>query len=150
MSDKKRTCRICGCTDERGCPGGCFWVDEDLCSECSDITDVIDDANLDGEDPPMDQNLGTCCGCGGFENVRNVIMLNKKQPAAGKGWGCFTCGLPCDGAVAVLCDLCLELAEQSDTAIKFACVGYPKDNERIAVDLLAEPHEHDLSKHQEI
>lgn len=27
-------CRVCGCTQYNGCPGGCFWVTEDLCSEC--------------------------------------------------------------------------------------------------------------------
>ena len=30
-----RTCRVCGCTDERACPGGCYWVAEDLCSVCA-------------------------------------------------------------------------------------------------------------------
>jgi hypothetical protein len=29
-----RSCRICGCTDDRACPGGCAWVAEDLCSAC--------------------------------------------------------------------------------------------------------------------
>lgn len=29
-----QTCRICGCTDEDGCPEGCYWVEEDLCSNC--------------------------------------------------------------------------------------------------------------------
>src|SRR5262245_60129417 len=29
-----RRCRICGCTDERPCVGGCFWVAADLCSNC--------------------------------------------------------------------------------------------------------------------
>lgn len=28
-------CRVCGCTNERACPGGCHWVEEDLCSECA-------------------------------------------------------------------------------------------------------------------
>ena len=27
-------CRMCGCTDERACPGGCWWVADDLCSSC--------------------------------------------------------------------------------------------------------------------
>lgn len=30
-----RACRICGCTDMRACPGGCFWVESDLCSACA-------------------------------------------------------------------------------------------------------------------
>jgi hypothetical protein len=34
MSAKVRTCRECGCTDDRACRGGCFWVEKDLCSRC--------------------------------------------------------------------------------------------------------------------
>ncbi len=32
-----RSCRVCGCTDERACFGGCYWVDEedDICSACA-------------------------------------------------------------------------------------------------------------------
>lgn len=30
-----RTCRVCGCTDDRACPGGCHWVGQDLCSACA-------------------------------------------------------------------------------------------------------------------
>jgi hypothetical protein len=29
-----RACRACGCTDDRACPGGCSWVERDLCSAC--------------------------------------------------------------------------------------------------------------------
>jgi hypothetical protein len=29
-----RTCRVCGCTERNACPGGCSWVDVDLCSQC--------------------------------------------------------------------------------------------------------------------
>jgi hypothetical protein len=29
------TCRVCGCTDDHGCPGGCLWVAPDLCSRCA-------------------------------------------------------------------------------------------------------------------
>ena len=30
------SCRVCGCTEDRACPGGCYWADVDhtLCSEC--------------------------------------------------------------------------------------------------------------------
>jgi hypothetical protein len=31
-----RRCRICGCTDLRGCAGGCNWVAANLCSQCLD------------------------------------------------------------------------------------------------------------------
>ncbi|MBX9701257.1 MAG: hypothetical protein K2X74_17615 [Acetobacteraceae bacterium] len=30
-----RHCRVCLCTDARACPGGCSWVDMDLCSRCA-------------------------------------------------------------------------------------------------------------------
>ncbi len=33
----ERTCRVCGCTDSDGCPNGCFWVADDLCSNCGDV-----------------------------------------------------------------------------------------------------------------
>lgn len=32
-------CRECGCDEEHPCEGGCFWVDEDLCSACADGVD---------------------------------------------------------------------------------------------------------------
>lgn len=32
---QKRACRICGCTQNRACVGGCAWVEADLCSSCS-------------------------------------------------------------------------------------------------------------------
>ncbi len=31
-----RTCQICGCTDDHACPGGCYWVEDDLCSVCAE------------------------------------------------------------------------------------------------------------------
>lgn len=30
------TCRVCGCTDDHACPGGCYWVKPDLCSRCAE------------------------------------------------------------------------------------------------------------------
>ena len=29
-------CRVCGCTEARGCPEGCWWVGPNLCSVCAD------------------------------------------------------------------------------------------------------------------
>lgn len=35
-----RACRVCGCTEENACDGGCYWVDDpeggDLCSRCAE------------------------------------------------------------------------------------------------------------------
>jgi len=36
ISKPVRRCRVCGCTDDHACPGGCFWVAPDLCSRCAD------------------------------------------------------------------------------------------------------------------
>jgi hypothetical protein len=27
-------CRVCGCTNFSACAGGCWWVEDDLCSTC--------------------------------------------------------------------------------------------------------------------
>jgi len=31
----ERKCKVCGCTDQKACASGCFWVADDLCSECN-------------------------------------------------------------------------------------------------------------------
>ncbi|MBD3183834.1 hypothetical protein GF312_16235 [Candidatus Poribacteria bacterium] len=35
---EKDVCKYCGCTDEKACPGGCYWVKragkESVCSKC--------------------------------------------------------------------------------------------------------------------
>lgn len=33
--DRVRTCRGCGCTDDRACEGGCYWVSDEVCSSCT-------------------------------------------------------------------------------------------------------------------
>lgn len=27
-------CKGCGCTDQVGCAGGCYWAEDNLCSQC--------------------------------------------------------------------------------------------------------------------
>ncbi|TQI68542.1 hypothetical protein LY85_3281 [Clostridium sp. KNHs216] len=31
-----RKCRVCGCDWYHSCPGGCWWVEDDLCSSCAE------------------------------------------------------------------------------------------------------------------
>lgn len=38
-----RECRICHCTDDNACDDGCTWVDENLCSSCTDAVDTTHD-----------------------------------------------------------------------------------------------------------
>lgn len=35
--DGHGVCRVCGCTDDMACPGGCYWVEPDLCSRCAGV-----------------------------------------------------------------------------------------------------------------
>ncbi len=94
----------------------------------------------------MEENFyGPCCACEGTENVRNVVMLNVKGTMPGHGWGCVVCGLPCDGAVAVLCADCLDRNEQP----RFAVDGYLVNGKRIPISQLTTPHTHDMSRHPE-
>ena len=30
-------CRVCGCSEYNACPGGCYWVEDDLCSKCAGV-----------------------------------------------------------------------------------------------------------------
>lgn len=115
-----------------------------------DPNDDDDEAGIDDDDdfeeddePPEDVDHGPCCVCEGLSGVRNVLMLHKKAPMAGRGWGCVVCGLTCDGAIAIVCDTCI------DQPLKFACRGYPATDGRVAIDELTGTHVHDLTRHSE-
>ncbi len=32
--DDIQRCRVCGCDQEHACKGGCYWIEDDLCSQC--------------------------------------------------------------------------------------------------------------------
>lgn len=90
-------------------------------------------------------NLGSCCACHGTENVRNVVMHDKRGPVPGTGWGCVVCDLPADGAISVICDSCLE----SKAKIVEVIDGYASSNLRVPIESLsAEPFQHDTRKHE--
>ena len=64
------------------------------------------------------------------------------------GWGCVQCGLSAEGAVAIVCDACLERygAGTIEDRIRFLMDGRER---RIPVPLIEGRtlHEHDLSRH---
>lgn len=35
QDEKEQACRVCGCTWTNACAGGCYWVEQDLCSSCA-------------------------------------------------------------------------------------------------------------------
>lgn len=98
------------------------------------------------DDAPED--LGKCCVCmKEGPDVRNLMMIERKAPPLTTGWGCLVCALPTIGAVAVLCDTCLE----ADLAPKFVVSGTIKGKGRQHVmQYPFTPFGHDLSKHPEL
>ena len=46
---EERTCRICGCTEDNACEGGCSWVEVDLCSACADKEEVEESEDSEDE-----------------------------------------------------------------------------------------------------
>jgi len=95
--------------------------------------------------PTFDEtpDLGPCCACGSTFDVRNIMCMPFKSPEPGYGWGCMQCGLPLDGAVAFICDTCLE----TNAEIKFIAVGPAAEHRRAPMPTDAEPFDHDESKH---
>lgn len=95
------------------------------------------------DDDPID--LGACCACRkAGPTVRNIVCLPLRSPTPGKGWGCVVCHLLSNGAIAVLCDACME----SGATIRDVCHGYPKENLRTARTSLKEPFDHDMRFHK--
>ena len=97
----------------------------------------------------MDEDYGPCCICESETDVLNIIQLDYKVKSE-SGWGCIVCGVPAEGAVAIVCDPCFE--KYSDTIedeIRFLMDGRER---RIPVPPIEGriPHEHDLSRHPEI
>lgn len=111
-----------------------------------------DDEPYDEDPAPYEEDvpkLGKCCICESeHQTVRNIVMLSVRALEPGIGcWGCLQCDLPTAGAVAVLCDDCLE-EHRKGLKIVMACVGAPGENRRIRVSKLTEPFDHDKTRHE--
>lgn len=50
--------------------------------------------------------IAPCCACRIVRVLRTVRELPERASEPGTGWGCVTCQLPPDGALAALCDEC--------------------------------------------
>jgi hypothetical protein len=91
--------------------------------------------------------LGPCCMCGGPDAI-NIITLDRRSAIPGHGWGCYVCGLPPDGASAVVCTPCLELYQEKQDLLQFCCRGYPATEGRIPIaDLPEGKFAHDEARH---
>lgn len=69
-----RRCRVCGCTDDRACPGGCWWVSWDLCSSCRDDA-YRDSTPVDLGPRPEGFVAASCLKC-----RRPVLVGNEFRP----------------------------------------------------------------------
>lgn len=88
--------------------------------------------------------FGSCCACGrAVASVRNVVPLPKLAPVAGTGWGCEVCGLPLNGAVAVVCDNCLACQVE----VKWAVYGPLWEKGRVLVGMLTGAFNHRMEFH---
>lgn len=96
-------------------------------------------------------DLGPCCICESTKDVDNLLQLDFKVKSE-SCWGCWQCGLPVEGAVAAVCDACMEKYKDDvdiETKLKFLMdtaerrIPMPPVEERV-------PHVHDLSKHPEV
>lgn len=92
----------------------------------------------------LDGMPGPCCACERTgEPLRNLLMLPYKAPVAGTGWGCVVCHLPADGAVAAICDACLEVG----APVVAVCDGYPASGGRVDFSSSLEPFAHVNAAH---
>ncbi len=110
------------------------------CDNCGNIW-ALDKDDPDYDARPLD--LGKCCACNcTSESVQNLVMLDKKSPIPNTGWGCLTCGLPYDGAIAVVCDDCLQKLQSGQDILKYAVLGYPTEKGRCNIADLTEDFDH--------
>ncbi|WP_218080918.1 hypothetical protein [Anthocerotibacter panamensis] len=110
-----------------GCPISAHW-----------FTEATEDKSI--------PDCGPCCSCGKTgPTVRNFLALPEKAPIPGTGWGCTVCGLPQDGALAILCDQCLTT---DPPKVKSLIYGYPAHQQRYIGPSLG-PFDHDYAQHPE-
>ena len=98
----------------------------------------------------MKSEYGCCCICESTQNVNNLIQLDYKVESE-SGWGCMRCGLKAEGAMAIICDDCVEKHGHEpdlEAKIKLLMDG----TKRIPVPPVKDrvPHGHDLSRHPEV
>lgn len=90
---------------------------------------------------------GACCACQSEGPHRNLVTVKITAPEAGTGWGCIICGLEPNGAIAVLCDDCVEAQAVSITHVS---LGRVNTGNRISIqDYRHEDFDHDMAVHEE-
>ena len=90
----KQKCRVCVCTQNRACPGGCYWVEEDLCAACNIIVIKKLVMTYESEDRVITKseteviaeeldNLDMAVGyVHGMNHDRNLLDFNSNEPSS--------------------------------------------------------------------
>lgn len=98
---------------------------------------------------PFYEDYGPCCVCGNPGETRNLVQIEKRAPIPGTGWGCMVCELPYDGALAVVCDTCID-DPGVEARIKEVASGFLGKKARAPIDSLSdETFKHDPAKHRQ-
>jgi len=92
---------------------------------------------------------GPCCACRRvFVYLRHVVCMTFRAPegALDKGWGCVVCAIPSHGALAVVCDECMN----AQRPILDVCADYVRNPARALVtdELRAIPWVHIQASHE--
>lgn len=118
------SCSICGCTRNQPCEGGCWWVADNLCSDCQFFVRGADD----GEGfVVVDRVTGEPLG----DERGEVIYLKEADALAAAGVGRVEmdpagCGAPdCEDGRTVggTCAACGGLGVDLDQPVKLAALG---------------------------
>jgi hypothetical protein len=75
---KIRACRVCGCTDDRACDEGCWWLSDhdDLCSSCVAAQPHVVKRTIDHPRTTAARDVATCA-CGWTRSRRNSAGLDR-------------------------------------------------------------------------
>lgn len=97
-------------------------------------------------------DLGACCACQQpiTTGSQTIVMFNLETPYSGTGWGCFQCGLPSNGASAVLCDSCTRGYAKGTVEIKEYIAGRPTEKKRGPIAELTKTFAHNMQFHPEV
>lgn len=82
-------------------------------------------------------------------DIVHLVLCDWRAPLAGTGWGCATCGLDADGAIAVVCDECGRThgAQPAREWIQEVALGDPRAGHRQVVHGDLVPFVHDGAAH---
>lgn len=96
---------------------------------------------------------GPCCACRRESSkLRNLVDMDFEHPHWDRKpqrtvWGCFVCELPGKGAVAFLCDECIDAKEVKILDIVAINSLYP-DRLEITEEMRARVFQHDMRFHE--